>query len=141
MRVLQRMSGAPVSINGVEVKTSGPSEPVTVLGDRDELIRALENLVENALKYGESGKRVDVTLNIQQERVARAGFIGSGISRNNRLIERHDSIHGAYWRTYDFDAIPQNLIDRDILLPDRRNLFAYPLGPGGTNLPSRAARI
>src|SRR4029079_4657023 len=22
--------------------------------------------------------------------------------------------------------------DRDILLPDRRNLFAYPLGPGGT---------
>jgi WD40 repeat protein len=76
--------------------------------------------------------RVDATLDIQQERVARAGFIGSGISRNNRLIERHDSIHGAYWRTYDFDAIPQNLIERDILLPDRRNLFAYPLGPGST---------
>ena len=33
-----------------------------VLGDRDELIRALENLVENALKYGAAGKRVDVTL-------------------------------------------------------------------------------
>ena len=76
--------------------------------------------------------RVDVTLNVQQERVARAGFLGSGISRNNRAIERHDSIHGAYWRTYDFEAIPQNLQDRDILLPDRRNLFAYPLGPGGT---------
>ena len=26
-----------------------------VLGDRDELIRALENLVENALKYGAAG--------------------------------------------------------------------------------------
>jgi WD40 repeat protein len=76
--------------------------------------------------------RVDVALDIQQERVARAGFLGSGISRNNRLIERHDSVHGAYWRTYDFEAIPQNLTDRDILLPDRRNLFAYPLGPGGT---------
>jgi WD40 repeat protein len=77
--------------------------------------------------------RVDVTADIQQERVARAGFLGSGISRNNRMLERHDSIHGAYWRTYDFEAIPQNLTDRDILLPDRRNLFAYPLGPGGTD--------
>jgi mono/diheme cytochrome c family protein len=74
--------------------------------------------------------RIDVPGDIQQERVARAGFNGSGISRNNRLLERHDSVHGAYWRTYDFDAVPQNLVDRPNLLPDRRNLFAYPLGPG-----------
>ncbi len=73
--------------------------------------------------------RVDVNLNIQQERVARAGFNGSGISRSNRLIERHDAVHGAYWRTYDFDAVPQNLNERENLLPDRRNLFAHPLGP------------
>ena len=33
-----------------------------VLGDRDELVRVFENLVENALKYGAPGKRVDVTL-------------------------------------------------------------------------------
>jgi WD40 repeat protein/mono/diheme cytochrome c family protein len=77
--------------------------------------------------------RVDVAVDIQQERVARAGFLGSGISRNNRMLERHDAMNGAYWRTYDFDAIPQNLNDRDNLLPDRRNLFAYPLGPGTTD--------
>jgi WD40 repeat protein/mono/diheme cytochrome c family protein len=77
--------------------------------------------------------RVDVNLNIQQERVARAGFNGSGISRNNRILERHDSINGAYWRTYDFAAVPQNLLDRNVLLPDRRNIFAYPLGPGNTD--------
>ena len=47
---------------GVEINISVPPEPLTVLGDRDELIRAVENLVENALKYGASGKRVDVTL-------------------------------------------------------------------------------
>jgi WD40 repeat protein len=76
--------------------------------------------------------RVDVASNIQQERVARAGFNGSGVSRNNRILERHDSVHGAYWRTYDFEPIPQNLTDRQNLLPDRRNIFAYPLGPGGT---------
>jgi cytochrome c553/outer membrane protein assembly factor BamB len=73
---------------------------------------------------------VDVAVDVQQERVMRAGFLGSGISRNNRLIERHDAMNGAYWRTFDFDAIPQSLVDRDLLLPDRRNLFAYPLGPG-----------
>jgi WD40 repeat protein len=73
--------------------------------------------------------RVDVAVNIQQERVARAGFNGSGISRNNRILERHDAMNGAYWRTYDFEAVPQNLIERNLLLPDRRNVFAYPLGP------------
>jgi len=35
---------------------------LVALGERDELIRALENLVENALKYGAAGKRVDITL-------------------------------------------------------------------------------
>ncbi len=35
---------------------------LTVPGDRDELVRVFENLVENALKYGAAGKRVDVTL-------------------------------------------------------------------------------
>src|SRR5262249_57304279 len=75
--------------------------------------------------------RVDVAQDIQQERVARAGFNGSGVSRNNRVLERHDSMLGVYWRTYDFEAVPQNLIERNILLPDRRNIFAYPLGPGG----------
>jgi two-component system phosphate regulon sensor histidine kinase PhoR len=46
----------------VEIVIDVPKEPLVVPGDRDELIRALENLVENALKYGGSGKRVEVTL-------------------------------------------------------------------------------
>src|SRR5580698_8031157 len=33
-----------------------------VPGDRDELVRLFENLVENALKYGAPGKRVDIKL-------------------------------------------------------------------------------
>lgn len=74
--------------------------------------------------------RLDTAQNILQERVARAGFMDSGVSRNNRLIERHYAVHGAYWKTYDFEAVPQNLVERQNLLPDRRNLFAFPLGPG-----------
>jgi two-component system, OmpR family, phosphate regulon sensor histidine kinase PhoR len=47
---------------GVEFNVTAPSNAVMVLGDRDELIRALENLVENALKYGAAGKRLDISL-------------------------------------------------------------------------------
>src|SRR6201999_3064177 len=47
---------------GVEVKIDLPPEPLMVRGDRDELIRVFENLVENALKYGASGKRIDIAL-------------------------------------------------------------------------------
>jgi WD40 repeat protein/mono/diheme cytochrome c family protein len=86
--------------------------------------------IPNNLAELERQLRVDAVVDVQQERVARAGFNGSGISRNNRVLERHDSVHGAYWRTFDFNAVPQNLTERDLLLPDRRNVFAYPLGPG-----------
>jgi two-component system, OmpR family, phosphate regulon sensor histidine kinase PhoR len=47
---------------GVEVKIALPPEELFVRGDRDELIRVFENLIENALKYGAAGKRVDITL-------------------------------------------------------------------------------
>jgi two-component system phosphate regulon sensor histidine kinase PhoR len=53
---------------GVEIKVMLPDESLIALGERDELIRALENLVENALKYGAAGKRVDVSLARAQTR-------------------------------------------------------------------------
>ncbi len=33
-----------------------------VLGDHDELVRIFENLIENALKYGAAGRRVDIKI-------------------------------------------------------------------------------
>ncbi len=81
---------------GVEIKVTVPSEPLTVLGDRDELVRALENLVENALKYGAAGKRIDITLSPAQTRAgtpeARLNIrdYGPGIAPEHlpRLTER-----------------------------------------------------
>ena len=35
-------------------------------------------------------------------RVWRAGFNNSGVSLNNRIVERHKSRYGAYWKSYDF---------------------------------------
>jgi two-component system phosphate regulon sensor histidine kinase PhoR len=45
----------------VTIQIAAPPEPLIVLGDRDELIRVFENLIENALKYGASGKRVEIS--------------------------------------------------------------------------------
>lgn len=39
-----------------------PVKPVTIAGDREELMRLFENLIENALKYGASGGKVVVSL-------------------------------------------------------------------------------
>jgi mono/diheme cytochrome c family protein len=62
--------------------------------------------------------RVDVLTDVREETAVRAGFNGSGVSRNNRLIERHDAAYGAYWRSYDFSDNTE-----------RQNLFEHPLGP------------
>ncbi|WP_429812822.1 phosphate regulon sensor histidine kinase PhoR [Ensifer sp. B1-9] len=46
----------------VTVSLVVPDKPVVVQGDRDELIEVFENLIENACKYGQEGKKVDITL-------------------------------------------------------------------------------
>ena len=46
----------------VTVEIDLPDTPVTIAGDREELLRLFENLIENALKYGASGGRVIVSL-------------------------------------------------------------------------------
>ncbi len=53
----------------------------------------------------ETRLEVDVTqnlLNAPGVRVWRAGTNNSGVSNNNRVIERHTSRYGAYWKSYDF---------------------------------------
>jgi two-component system phosphate regulon sensor histidine kinase PhoR len=54
LETLARDRGVNVNVEAENV--------LMVLGDHDELVRIFENLVENALKYGASGKRVDITL-------------------------------------------------------------------------------
>jgi len=80
---------------GVDVSIAAPSAPLIVPGDRDELIRVFENLIENALKYGASGKRVEVMLSNsrtggQPEAVVAVRDHGPGIAAEHlpRLTER-----------------------------------------------------
>ena len=77
----------------VKIQINAPAEPVIVLGNRDELIRVFENLIENALKYGASGKRVEIDFtrdkSADEARVSVRDF-GPGIAPEHlpRLTER-----------------------------------------------------
>lgn len=63
---------------------------------------------------------IDVVANIErgEERAMRSGFTPSGVSGQNRLLERHRTKHGAYWKSYDFKANNRKAI-----------LSQFPLGP------------
>ncbi len=70
---------------------------ILVAGDRDELLRVFENLVENAIKYGQSGGRVEVEFQLPpQQPGGRAEVVvsvrdyGPGIAAEHlpRLTER-----------------------------------------------------
>ena len=53
----------------------------------------------------ETRLEVDVAGNLVNApgvRVWRAGFNNSGVSNHNRVVERHTSRYGAYWKSYDF---------------------------------------
>ena len=67
----------------------------------------------------EATLKVNVAANLDNEKfVARAAFNGSGVSQNNRLLERHPlgSSKGAYYRSRDFASSV-----------GKKNLFAHPL--------------
>jgi serine/threonine-protein kinase len=72
---------------------------------------------------------VDVAANFRRGSLARAGFTQSGVSAQNRMVERHEAAHGAYWKSYDFKADDGT-----------SNLFQFPLGPvfAGNPFPRQA---
>lgn len=85
---------------------------------RPPLYHELLDLPQTAAEL-ETELEVNAAENIRQRSVARAGFNGSGVSRNNRLLERHSTAYGAYWKSYDFSKNNGSA-----------NLFSHPLGPG-----------
>jgi two-component system phosphate regulon sensor histidine kinase PhoR len=81
---------------GVTVSIAAADGPMIVPGDRDELARLFENLIENALKYGAAGKRVEISVGRQRlpagndEVFAAVRDYGPGIAPEHmpRLTER-----------------------------------------------------
>jgi hypothetical protein len=54
-------------------------------------LEALENLLY-----------VNAEFDLQQNFARRFGVRDSGVSRNNRAMERHGTVFGAYWKSFDF---------------------------------------
>jgi len=52
----------------------------------------------------------------EEKNVARAGLRASGVSRNNRVLERHPSAYGSYWKSFDFRSSA-----------DQQDIFQNPL--------------
>lgn len=91
--------------NGVEIAVTAPANLPRVRGDRDELAQVVQNLADNALRYGRAGKRVEIVLAPD----ARAGKpmvrlsvrdFGAGIAREHlpRLTERFYRVDAAQSR-------------------------------------------
>ncbi|MCK0197992.1 ATP-binding protein [Ancylobacter sp. 6x-1] len=93
---------APLALErGVAIAFVPPAGPVMARGDRDELIRVFENLVENALKYGGAGEEVTVTLvRDGGEAIVGVRDYGPGIAPEHlpRLTERFYRVDTAHSR-------------------------------------------
>jgi hypothetical protein len=120
----------------VKTRTSQPvvrADWFVDAASRPPLYHDVLGLPESATALEEALLGVDALTNVKNNKVRRAGFNGSGVSGNNRLLERHEIPQGrqwpargakwstaaAYWKSYDFA--------RNV---GRENLFAFPLGPG-----------
>src|SRR5262249_35161443 len=68
---------------------------------------------------------VDMPSDFLNGKLRRAGFLKSNVSSQNRMIERHDSRFGAYWKSYDFRS-SQN----------HDSLVNFPLGPSAAVIPN-----
>lgn len=90
-QIVDALSGLAAE-RGVAVAVSAGG-PASVTGERDDLLRVFDNLVENAIKYGRSGGRVDVTIIddvTSPDVIVRVRDYGPGIDPRHlpRLTER-----------------------------------------------------
>lgn len=81
----------------------------------DDLLRLPNTFQKLAKEQG-----VNLEANIRNFVAQRSAFQKSGVSQNNRLIERHPSRSGYFWTSYDFAG------NRG-----EQSLFEHPLGPDG----------
>jgi hypothetical protein len=114
--------------HGYDTVVSLTSTPLFWVGRLVRLHRvaaaALLRSLEAADTFAELEKQVDVDVksNIEKFLANRAGFQHSGVSKHNRLIERHTIPTGYFWTSYDFKG------DRP-----EQSLFVHPLGPDGAD--------
>ncbi len=84
------------TLNKTSIQLRLPDACSPVYGDRDELVQAIQNLIDNAIKYGRPGRPIDVivtdapNMGGQQRQSLTVRDYGDGIAREHipRLTER-----------------------------------------------------
>lgn len=121
------------------VATTGAAAAI-VLGDRDELMQVLINLVENAVKYGRTGGRVELTLARRIGDDGRPGWLlsvnddGPGIAPEHlpRLTERFYRVDAARSREQKGTGLGLAIVKHIVNRHHGRLQFRSALGEGTT---------
>jgi mono/diheme cytochrome c family protein len=92
-----------------------------------DILQLPDNVQDLERKVGVDARR-DLALN----RALRAGRRDSGVSRNNRVVQRHDSLYGAYWKSFDFagNQADQNIFKNPIHFKEDGGEFIFHLPNG-----------
>jgi two-component system phosphate regulon sensor histidine kinase PhoR len=123
----------------VAIDIALPAEPFMVAGDRDELTRVYENLIENALKYGASGHKIEIGFSrapgvAGPEVVVRVRDFGPGISAEHlpRLTERFYRIDVGHSRAEGGTGLGLALVKHILIRHRGRLVIESTLGQGAT---------
>src|ERR1051326_19611 len=104
---IRKLSGVTVPYVRVDWFVANASKPPLY----HEILRLPRTLGEL-----EAMLHLDAEFDVQQNFARRFGVRDSGVSRNNRAMERHSTAYGAYWKSFDFAGNnPEQDIFRDPL--------------------------
>ncbi len=134
----------------MEISTSFPDRPVPVQGDRDELVQVIQNLLENAMKYGQSGKQIEIGISrLEDNGPERSANIwvrdhGPGISPQHvpRLTERFYRVDVGESRARGGTGLGLAIVKHIVSRHRGRLLVESELGKGSTftvQLPAKKA--
>ena len=120
---------------GVEIVMHLPEGPADVLGDRDELVQVFENLIENACKYGQEGKLVEVFLKSEPGHVEVSVIdLGPGIPAEHvpRITERFYRVSVADSRSKKGTGLGLAIVKHILTRHRARLIVRSELGKGST---------
>ena len=119
---------------GVTLVLDLPPQPVVVAGDRDELLRLMENLVENAIKYGKPGGKVEIRIEGGAEASFSVRDDGQGIASEHlpRLTERFYRVDNAASREAGGTGLGLAIVKHIVLRHRGRLTIESVVGEGAT---------
>jgi two-component system phosphate regulon sensor histidine kinase PhoR len=123
----------------VSIVYERPKGMVLVPGDRDELIQIFSNLLENACKYGQEGKRVEITISESDkgpvpETVVSFRDFGPGIAEEHipRITERFYRVDVQENRVRNGTGLGLAIVKHILTRHDGRLTVRSTLGEGST---------